>query len=266
MPELARTLYILVEELQEFHNTLEEDDYYYVLREFFRLAMNCAQVWKAYGPENWNLELDDRPELSEKALNQGLLEIITVWSNMIKNPFSDAPQHIRYILSQCDIFNAACHFLIDVRAAVPPFLWGGERMTDVTRQFIATVYYATTRFEEDIQIFLDMEESRWGNFDSMTQGRPNNEMLDTLRQAPGDHFVHTGLPLPDVLDLPNEAELTLPESINDQFAFLAGDELVGDGQVHQDDEWFPPPVSPSSMKFLSLLVISSRRCGSLETR
>lgn len=243
MPELARALYILVEELQESHVPLEEDDYYFVLREFFRLAMNCAQVWTAYGPENWNLELDGRPELSEKPLNQGLLEVITVWSNMIKNPFSDAPQHIRYILSQCDTFNAACHFLIDVRAALPPFLWNEVNMNDVTRQFTMAVHYAAARFEEDIGIFFDLEESRWGNFDSITQGRPNNEMLDALRQAPGEQFVHTGLPLPDVLDLPNEAELTLPESINDQFAFLAGDELVGDGQVQRDDEWFPPPGS-----------------------
>lgn len=112
-------------------------------------------------------------------------------------------------------------------------------MKNVTRHYIMGVQHAAESF--DHEVFSNIKATRLGNLNSITEGRPNNEMQDVLRQTPGEPFVLTGLPLGDELDLPDEAELVLTEEpVNEQ-----PNNLVVDEQVQQHDEWLEPPEPPA---------------------
>jgi hypothetical protein len=124
VPEMARALTELMARASEpvgengrgsFY--VVREDAYHILREFMRLAMNCAAVWRKYGPTAWNFA-HSMPELSDAGAFAGHMAVCDAWRRMLLNPYSDAPLHVRRILARCDVVAAASYFLTDLQRAL----------------------------------------------------------------------------------------------------------------------------------------------------
>ncbi|KAF2450194.1 hypothetical protein P171DRAFT_479302 [Karstenula rhodostoma CBS 690.94] len=223
IPELGRALH----ELEDVAVTLIEllrdwdgnegylhpvrEDAFHIVREFMRLAMNCAAVWSKYGPKEGDLA-DGFPKLTEEALFAGHMTVSDAWRRMLSNPFSDAPLHVRRILARCNVIDVAGYFLVHLRQISHPYpaLLSIDSLAD---RFVQKVQWAAE--DTDLQTFHRFRETRLRNpflgpsIPSSSFAPPLHQ-LDVTRQPFRESHQVSGIPRNDSFYLTEEAGIELP--------------------------------------------------------
>ncbi|KAJ4354108.1 uncharacterized protein N0V89_005841 [Didymosphaeria variabile] len=217
-PEMARAMFALANKARDSRESIQDDDAFHILREFMRLALNCAEVWNKYGPKEWNFAAEGMPELSEPARYAGLKAVSDCWRRMIENPFSNAPLHIRWILAKCDMIAAANYFLVDVQQSLNrpfPSLMNIQRLA---QHFVQQVQWAA----EDIQYdrFYAYRATRLGN-PFLGPVLPPGAFAPPLMDLHTHHSLDLvrGIPQPNAMDLPDERDIELPHLAAQQNPF-----------------------------------------------
>lgn len=228
-----------------------DDELLHILREFMRLALNCAEIWRRFGrTDEQNItHVEDMEELTHEQRCIGLVEVGKAWRLMIENPFSDAPLHIRLILAQCDMVNAADHFLHHVPGRDRS---ENEAQVDFSRvacHFARIVQMAAQWLHQER--FVSLQFTRLGNpLASNTLPDEAFELpldeLNTRRQASGSRYAINGLPQTNLMpvavdDMDNPGsqfnDLTLiPDDIDAYFFDVSGVPGGNGAQQQPSDE------------------------------
>lgn len=209
MPEMARAIYAMATKARDSGMPVQADDAFHILREFMRLALNCAQVWKKYGPSEWNFATEGMPQLSEATRFTGVTLACIAWRGMIENPFSEAPLHVRRILAQCNMYEAANYFLVGIRQPLNhpfPTLMNMDRLE---HHFVQQVQWAAE--DMNYEMFYGFRAARLENpfLYPMLPRRAFSPSLDDLDTNRDLRLTH-GLPQPSAMELPYEDDIEIP--------------------------------------------------------
>lgn len=208
-PQMVGAFLQLSHEANQGGETVAEDDLVHVLREFMRVGMNCGELWRKHGPQEWDFVHDGMPQLSLSAQAEGLTQVRRAWDAMITNPFSEAPLHTREILADISIIDIALLFLVhtqEVFDAMPyPEMMRMDRMT---QHFVMIIQHDAEGL--NYELFYSLRQTRLDNpFLGQYLSAPGSPLsdLDVNRQPVGESFQTHGLPYPDELVPLDETEL-----------------------------------------------------------